>query len=189
MHDPELWITSDTHFLHTNIIKHCGRPEDFNQLLMKNWNSLVKPTDVVLHLGDFAAGVGSYPNGFKVLKMVAAKLNGAKILTRGNHDYKPVVYFKEELWFDDVVQYFIIDDFFFSHYPLILFPGDSKKIAGRKKQLLAIFRKEHCKYVIHGHTHAQNANLPQHFNVCVDLHNFSPVSFSDIKEYFFHTKK
>jgi calcineurin-like phosphoesterase family protein len=156
---------------------------------MNNWNELVQKDDVVLHLGDFMAGIGSYPNGHKIIKIIAAKLNGNKILVRGNHDYKPEVYYKEELWFTDVVKYFIIDDFFFCHYPLIIFPGDSKKVIAKKKYLLAMFKKEKCKYVIHGHIHSQNANLPMHFNACVDLHQYKPISFESIKESFFRTPK
>ena len=184
-----LWITSDHHFLHSNIAKYCNRPENFNKILVNNWNSLVHDDDIVLHLGDFSAGVGSYPNGYKTLKIISASLKGTRFLIRGNHDHKPVNYFIDELWFSEVYQHFIIDEYFFTHYPLVVFPKDSKKIQNKKKHLLSVFKKEKCRYVIHGHTHAPHPNLPNHFNVCVDLHGYSPVLFSDIKKYFHQNKE
>jgi len=72
-----LWITSDHHFLHSNIAKYCNRPENFNKILVNNWNSLVHDNDIVLHLGDFSAGVGSYPNGYKTLKIISDFLSEA----------------------------------------------------------------------------------------------------------------
>jgi hypothetical protein len=54
----QVWFTSDTHFGHTNVIKYSGRPfadvNEMNEKLVLNWNAIVKPGDVVYHLGDFA---------------------------------------------------------------------------------------------------------------------------------------
>ena len=49
-------IISDTHFLHKNIVQYCNRPTDFNKLIIKNWHKVVKPEDIVIHLGDVACG-------------------------------------------------------------------------------------------------------------------------------------
>lgn len=51
-----IFFTSDTHFYHTNIIKYCNRPfksmHEMNEVMMNNWNKIVKPTDTVCHLGE-----------------------------------------------------------------------------------------------------------------------------------------
>jgi len=78
------WFTSDTHFGHANIIKYCKRPfknvEHMNEILINNWNSRVKPNDLVIHLGDFA-----FKESTKI-KEHLAKLNGHITFIRGNHD-------------------------------------------------------------------------------------------------------
>lgn len=174
-----VWVTSDTHFLSTNIIDLCGRPKDHDTVIKNNWNSVVAKDDIVLHLGDYVAGVGS-PELRKKIKIISAGLNGSRILIKGNHDGKSHEYYKTELWFADVLTYLIIDEFFLCHYPLVVYPCDSSNVISKKKHLLSLFKKEGCKYVIHGHTHAQNGNLPNHYNVCTDLSNFTPLSFEFI---------
>jgi len=53
-----VWFTADTHFGHTNIIKHCRRPfssvEEMDETLVRNINTRVAATDTLYHLGDFA---------------------------------------------------------------------------------------------------------------------------------------
>ena len=55
-----IFFTSDTHFGHANIIKYAHRPytdvDEMNKALIDNWNSVVKPNDIVFHLGDFMFG-------------------------------------------------------------------------------------------------------------------------------------
>jgi len=76
------WYSSDQHFDHERIVELCHRPfatvQEMNDALVYNWNSLVKPTDVVVVLGDVAIGR-------KGLEQVR-RLNGRKILVPGNHD-------------------------------------------------------------------------------------------------------
>ena len=49
---------------------------------MNKWNSIVRKDDIVYHLGD--VGFGSTDE----LKELVGRLNGTKILIRGNHDFK-----------------------------------------------------------------------------------------------------
>ena len=55
-----IFLVSDTHFNHENILKYCNRPfntiEEMNVALIGNWNSVVKDDDIVYFLGDFALG-------------------------------------------------------------------------------------------------------------------------------------
>lgn len=78
----EIWVISDTHFGHENIIQYCRRPfanaEIMDENLVENWNSVVKENDIVYHLGDVYFGV----NGRDALP----KLKGRKRLVLGNHD-------------------------------------------------------------------------------------------------------
>lgn len=78
-----IWFTSDTHFGHRNIIKFCNRPwntvEEMDNALIENWNKVVKPEDIVFHLGDFAFAT----NGR--WKEIINSLNGHIYLIVGNH--------------------------------------------------------------------------------------------------------
>lgn len=70
------WITSDTHFNHTNI---CGPKlsrwasgyrnfdslADMNDQIIDNINSVVMPNDTLFHLGDWGFGNPSYFWGFR----------------------------------------------------------------------------------------------------------------------------
>jgi calcineurin-like phosphoesterase family protein len=65
-----IWLTADTHFGHTNILKYCGRPfssiEEMDETLINNWNNKVNQDDTVYHLGDFSfKDPGVYKKTFK----------------------------------------------------------------------------------------------------------------------------
>lgn len=79
-----IYLTSDTHFNHANIIGYCNRPwatvDDMNAGLVERWNSTVGPDDTVFHLGDFAMGLHDFAPA------VFEQLNGEKHLIVGNHD-------------------------------------------------------------------------------------------------------
>ena len=77
---PDTWIISDTHFFHENIGRYCNRPENWQELIIKNWNDRVTPDETVLHLGDFALGKKSY------FELLTGILNGRLLLIQGNHD-------------------------------------------------------------------------------------------------------
>lgn len=66
---------SDTHFGHSNIIRHCNRPfvnaDEMDEVLIKNWNSVVTNRDTVYILGDFA-----FSKGIKQPSEYLRELNG-----------------------------------------------------------------------------------------------------------------
>lgn len=78
------FVTADTHFGHTNIIRYTGRPfrtaKQMDDTMIKNWNRVVHNNDIVYHLGDFAL-VPDYR-----ARSIMRSLSGYKILILGNHD-------------------------------------------------------------------------------------------------------
>lgn len=95
------FLTSDNHFSHVRITQFLNsdgtklRPfdniEEMDELMVKNWNAVVSPKDKVYNLGDLVINRRALP--------ILSRLNGEKILIRGNHDifrldeYTP--YFKD----------------------------------------------------------------------------------------------
>lgn len=83
----DIYFTSDTHFYHKRIIEFCRATrkgetaEEMTELMIEKWNDTVTPKDTVYHLGDVSwAGNDKTPG-------ILARLNGHKILIKGNHDH------------------------------------------------------------------------------------------------------
>ena len=81
-----VWFTSDTHFGHANIIKYCDRPysslSEMDENLVANWNKVVRPNDILYHLGDFTLG------GQEQATAYFSRLNGRISVIPGGHDKK-----------------------------------------------------------------------------------------------------
>lgn len=162
-----IYFISDTHFYHTNIIKYCNRPfnnvEDMNELIIDNWNSIVSDTDTIYHLGDFCL---SSDND---IKSIFNRLNGNKILIRGNHDRKSVKFY-ENIGFKVL-----------THAPIII---DEYKLMLSHVPLLDTIIKDG--YInIHGHIHNKELDnncfsKDKHINVSVDVTGFKPISLDEI---------
>lgn len=79
-----IFFISDTHWGHANVIKYSNRPfadaNEMNEKMLAEWNNIVKPQDIVYHLGD----VAFMP--FDKLKSYLWKCNGTIHMIRGNHD-------------------------------------------------------------------------------------------------------
>ena len=79
------WVVSDTHFGHSNVLKpeYDARPwpdiESHDEALIANWNAVVKPGEIVWHLGDVAR---THAIAYRIIP----RLNGSIRLIRGNHD-------------------------------------------------------------------------------------------------------
>lgn len=134
-----IWFTSDTHFSHKNILKHCGgRLKAFgidenlddeekvilnDEAIIKRWNNKVKKKDTVYIIGDF-----SFANSEQT-KKILGKLNGTKFLILGNHDKSSerlLGYFTQitqikEVTFKQKVFDFLDEDFSIvcCHYPMV----------------------------------------------------------------------
>lgn len=173
-----IYFTSDTHFGHSKVIEYCDRPfkdvYEMNEKLIENWNSVVKPNDIVFHLGDLFFG------GDKVFESFIHRLNGKKYLCLGNHDFKN---FKEKYYqyFEDVnEQYYIkIDEqyIYLNHFPFLTYGG---------------ILWDQPAWQLFGHIHSKNnissednrvmkTLLPIQYDVGVDNNNYTPISYKDVK--------
>jgi calcineurin-like phosphoesterase family protein len=78
-----IWMSSDWHFLHHNIIKYCGRPHfdvgSMNEALLQLLGK-VDPSELLVIVGDVAIG------NFEASVELVRRIPGRKILVVGNHD-------------------------------------------------------------------------------------------------------
>lgn len=159
------FLISDTHFHHKNILSFKDkfgqvlRPfstvEEMNETMINNWNKVVSSTNKVYHLGDIAMC------SFSKLKEIFDRLNGTKVLIKGNHDNLKLSQYAQ--LFKDVRSYHQLDKFILSHIPL--HPD-------------ALYR---WKANIHGHTHQRNYQDLRYFNVSVENINYTPMDFELIR--------
>jgi calcineurin-like phosphoesterase family protein len=162
------WFTSDTHFFHENIIMYCGRPfscaEEMNEVLVDNWNSVVKPGDIVYHLGDVAMGG---KEAYEGLGQLLASLNGSKRLIVGNHDDIP--FLSKGGWFKKVQMWKVWDNkpLLFSHVPI-----HQDSIHERILDAGGVN--------VHGHTHNKGSPEGPYKCVCVELTNYTPVNLEEL---------
>lgn len=112
-----VWVSSDYHLNHKNIIKYCNRPFDsvdrMNKVIIRNHNRVVKNDDTWIFLGDFALTSANKTEQF--LK----KLNGYKIIVTGNHDKSPER--MKELGFNEAYKsMYIYEGKILSHVPVYI---------------------------------------------------------------------
>ncbi len=162
------YVISDTHFNHENVIRYSNRPytsvEEMNEALIANWNSVVKPEDVVICLGDFALGnKDDIPD-------IVARLNGVKILVRGNHDRSKGFY--EKAGFNFVCNHM-------EYTPLA--GRNNKPIIFSHQPRLGMTVDE---VNIHGHIHEKELDETfdhlRYFNASVENINYTPIDLQEI---------
>lgn len=171
-----VWLTSDTHFGHENIIRYCGRPfrnaAGMNLEITRRWNETVEPDDLVYHLGDFAMGGGEHK--LDVWREYCQALNGTKILVRGNHDRSAD--FMRDVGFDDVHDNLIAEvdgrRVWMNHYPPV------PDIAGQP--LHRPPAPGEYDIALCGHVHQQWRVRQNVVNVGVDVWDFRPIRLVDI---------
>lgn len=169
----KLFLTSDFHAYHENIIKFCDRPFENKQImteiLINNWNSTVNPDDIVFHLGDFCWSGSWNP--------ILEQLNGKKYFILGNHCRKNFkdsylkhiegIYEQMTLLINNKIVYL-------NHFPFLCFPEDHIQCFGhvhlsKTKNTGKDFKR--CQYL-----------LPNQYDVGVDFNNYAPVSWNKIYE-------
>ena len=160
------FIWSDLHMGHANVIDYESRPyssvEQLNEALAENWRAVVTKHDRIWNLGDVALKMSK-----ETLEKIIKNLPGKKILILGNHDRGRSPTWWHDVGFDEVYPYPVIYEGFYmlSHEPLYV--------------------NKNMPYVnVHGHTHGTSSDNPQQINVSVDVINFTPMPFEDIKDRF-----
>lgn len=167
-----LFVTSDTHWGHEKMLSFVTttgerlRPfdslEEMHETLIENWNKTVHSKDTVYHLGDVAIPKSGL--------VVMDRLNGRKILMRGNHDrYKLRDYAP---YFEDIRGCFYRDGLVFSHIPVHRDTFKGGYVGNVHGHL-------HCYQVLH-----EGEPDPRYFNACVERNNFTPVSIDEIRSHF-----
>lgn len=183
-------FSSDLHFGHVKILEYTKRPFDsvpeMNEALIRNWNSVVEPDDMVYVLGDFAMGKidDTLP--------LALRLNGTKFLLAGNHDRcwsynrKKVDEWRiryEEVGFELLPEQVRLPVNGFGEVLLCHFPyeGDS----GDEDRYLAARPHDDGTVLLHGHTHVSepltvsSKGTPM-INVGVDAWSCKPVTIDEL---------
>ena len=174
---PATWLVSDTHFGHAGVcrflrddgtkLRPWDDPEEMDEFMVRAWNERVRPDDKVYHLGDVAIAR-------KALKILG-RLNGTKVLIRGNHDIFKLKDYTE--YFRDVRGYHVMDGMVLSHIPV--HPESMGRFGVN----------------IHGHLHYRRVmqdfgklnGLPavidnRYHCVCVEHTDYAPILLEDVLE-------
>jgi calcineurin-like phosphoesterase family protein len=178
---PAVFLTSDTHFGHAGVcrfteadgitkIRPWTDPDEMDEEMIRRWNARVRPNDKVYHLGDVVINR-------KALKTLA-RLNGDKVLIRGNHDIFRDDEYRE--YFRELRAYHVMNGMILSHIPL-------------HEASLGRFGVN-----IHGHLHSNRVkkargidartgatlysteNDVRYHCVCVEQTDFTPILFEDV---------
>lgn len=180
-----IYFTSDTHFDHKNIIGYSGRPFRFpgglpdingmNRKFAQNWNRVVKPEDVVYHLGDF-----SMHKEVAKIRRIRCRLKGKIILIRGNHDRS--IEQMRAAGFDEVYDRLEIElmglKIYLSHVPISIPDPHPRKYAACFTQPPPDFYH----YWLCGHVHEQWKRKGNVINVGVDQWGYTPRTLAEIVE-------
>lgn len=166
----KIWFTSDFHLNHNKPFIYEARGfssiEEHDEVIIENYNSLIKDDDQVYILGDCYMG-SDHEKAIQYLK----KLKGNKFLIYGNHDTdnKLTLFAKEKIfqsiYFGNRLQTGK-KIFLLSHYP----------------QLVVNYEDKFPIYSIHGHNHSKEkfGSVYHCYNVCLDAHNCYPVNIDTI---------
>lgn len=161
----KVYLWSDHHFYHYNIIKYANRPfynmEEMISKMISNYNQLITNDDLVIFGGDISFASD------EMTSAIINSLNGRKVLIYGNHDInkgklRNLSSFTEGSYCASIVYPINGKDYniIISHYPITTpLPPDTINI--------------------HGHTH-QHLMGKGRLNMCVEHTNYSPKLLSDI---------
>ena len=173
---PAVFLVSDTHFGHAGVcrfthpdddtvkLRPWTDPDEMDEEMIRRWNDSVRPNDKVYHLGDVVINR-------KALKTLH-RLNGDKVLIRGNHDIFPDVEYRK--YFRELRAYHVMNGMILSHIPI-------------HPESLGRFGVN-----IHGHLHASRVKMEpegkygspvidtRYHCVCVEQTDFAPILFEDV---------
>lgn len=175
------FLVSDTHFGHAGVcrfteadgvtkIRPWTDPDEMDEEMIRRWNDRVRPSDKVYHLGDVVINRKSLST--------LARLNGDKVLIRGNHDIFRDDEYRE--YFRELRAYHVLNGMILSHIPV-------------HEASLGRFGVN-----IHGHLHTNRVkkargvdartgavlysdeNDVRYHCVCVEQTDFAPILLEDV---------
>ena len=181
----DIFFISDTHWYHNNIIRLCERPfesiAEMNEVLVNNWNNIVRPGDIVYHVGDFINPRGTRANKF------LDRLNGTVFLAQGNHDSKKALY-RFPQW---APRYYLnVGDYKFllQHYPE--YPDGLKDQYTEDRRLFVDKRDYEVDFILSGHIHNNHFDrndkkvgrlwTGRSLNLSVEVHNYCPIPLDTV---------
>lgn len=154
-----IWIFSDPHFSHENIIQYCNRPfknaAEMDEAMVERINSVVKPQDHLYCLGDVVMR--------RKQLAIVRRLNGHKRLVCGNHDIFDTKEYMEA-GFKKIMAYRVMDNVILSHIPIHV--ESMGRFTGN----------------VHGHLHDRAEYEGSYYNVSVERINYTPVTLEEAKE-------
>lgn len=117
---PTMFLLADPHFSHHGTaclfkredgssLRPFASIEEQDEMLIQNWNSVVRPEDKVYVLGDVTMRE-------KNLAKIMPRLKGKKTLVRGNHDIGDAKQYLR--WFGEIHACRIIDKIILTHIPI-----------------------------------------------------------------------
>jgi calcineurin-like phosphoesterase family protein len=179
-----IWVISDTHFRHSNILNFIDhntgklvRPmftdvDAMDEHIIERWNSVVKTGDTVYHLGDVVMG----KDKLDWMNKNWSRLNGSKRLIVGNHD--DIKFLVGGGFFQKVSMWRIFPEFglMFSHVPLHInslyrYPSKDSTEKFEPEILLNV----------HGHLHQNPSPEGPYRNVCVETVNYTPINIEELR--------
>ena len=175
-----LFIISDTHFGHSNILKYINRPfkniEEHDEALVQNWNNQVGFNDKVIHLGDFTLGNSLVASNY------FGKLNGniAVLSNPAHHDKRWLTKVPEDGYYSK------------SEFRVSLLPGVvtiEVDLGGKFPEVIVLChfplnewdRKHHNSVHCYGHSHNDlMKNSVAHKSVSVENIGYTPISLYNV---------
>ena len=159
-----VWVWSDLHLGHENIIRYTNRPfasaSAMDAQLFANWAITVTPADTLLFVGDVAMHKGVREATWARIRQWPGRM---KQLVVGNHDLTGSGILRAE-GFDDICSLLIAPGdppLLFTHIPLSDVPGGWVNV--------------------HGHTHASPVTRSPHINVSVEHIRYCPVALPRVR--------
>lgn len=175
----KIFYTSDLHFGHFNAIRFDDRPwsttAEMDEGLVEKWNKKVAPEDTVYILGD----ISWYRDVSKTVELIG-RLNGKKILIKGNHDRIK----KSEVvaCFEKIVDYLEVKDGEYNlvlcHYPILFYKNQRYGWIHLYGHLHTGVDENLCQEMI---SLLKSKGLKTNmYNVGTMLWNFEPVTLEEI---------
>lgn len=166
----EIYVISDTHFNHTNIIRFCNRPfadvYEMNEIMVKNWNAIVTPQDKVYHLGDVMMGGGTT---LDYCDKLLGRLNGKKRLILGNHDNGKSQLLQKHFQKIDMWRMFTEFGLLLTHVPVHRSTlGEGRFRGGEMLN-------------VHGHIHTNKSPEGPYRCVCVEQIDYIPINIEKLR--------